>query len=68
MKFCFSLRKTREPRRYTLINNPTAMQQPLFGANDDDEDEIEDDIARVSAMLGETTRTRSLVNGIKLEF
>jgi len=38
----FSLRKKREPKRYTLITDPTSMEEPLFGAQNDDE-EIEDD-------------------------
>ncbi|CAF1228656.1 unnamed protein product [Adineta ricciae] len=38
----FLLRKKRQPKRYTLITDPTAIEAPLFDANDD-EDEIEDD-------------------------
>lgn len=40
--FYCSLRKRHQPKRYTLITDPTAMQEPLFGPNDD-EDEVEDD-------------------------
>ncbi|CAF2652516.1 unnamed protein product [Rotaria sp. Silwood2] len=39
----FFLRRKRQPKRYTLITDPTAMEEPLFGAHDDDEEEIEDD-------------------------
>ncbi|CAF1585531.1 unnamed protein product [Adineta ricciae] len=38
----FLLRKKRQPKRYTLITDPTAIEAPLFDAIDD-EDEIEDD-------------------------
>ncbi|UJR25008.1 hypothetical protein I4U23_006369 [Adineta vaga] len=38
----FLLRKKRQPKRYTLITDPTALEAPLFDGNDDDE-EIEDD-------------------------
>ncbi|CAF4165576.1 unnamed protein product [Rotaria magnacalcarata] len=38
----FFLRKKRQPKRYTLITDPNAMEEPLFGSNDGDE-EIEDD-------------------------
>jgi hypothetical protein len=37
----FSLRKKRQPKRYTLITDPSSMEEPLFGA-EDDEDETED--------------------------
>ena len=40
--YYFSLRKKRLPKRYTLITDPTSMEEPLFNANDDEE-EIEDD-------------------------
>ena len=36
-----SLRKKRQPKRYTLITDPSAMEEPLFGADDDDDDEEE---------------------------
>ncbi|CAF1020581.1 unnamed protein product [Adineta steineri] len=39
----FLLRKKRQPKRYTLITDPSSMEEPLFDANDDDEEEIEDD-------------------------
>lgn len=38
----FSLRGKRQPKRYTLITDPSSMQEPLFGAHDNEED-IEDD-------------------------
>ncbi len=41
MYFHFSLRNKRQPKRYTLITDPSSMQEPLFGAQDDEE-EIED--------------------------
>ncbi|CAF3691200.1 unnamed protein product [Rotaria socialis] len=37
----FFLRKKRQPKRYTLITDPNAMEEPLFGSNDGDE-EIDD--------------------------
>lgn len=40
--YYFSFRKKSQPKRYTLITDPNAMEEPLFGANDDEE-EIEDD-------------------------
>lgn len=43
MIFPFSLRKKNQPRKYTLIDNLTAMEEPLVGAENRDDDEAEDD-------------------------
>lgn len=43
----FSLRKKNQPKKYTLIDNLTAMEEPLFGAQNnegaEEEEEAEDD-------------------------